>query len=84
MIKGILASFLITLTFLGCAAPSVNPAVGIDHPANPEAPEAPLPPPSQTLTTTSPAEPATATEESMPGMQMNHDMGDKNRAHHHH
>ncbi len=32
MIKGILASFLITLTFLGCAAPSVNPAVGIDHP----------------------------------------------------
>jgi hypothetical protein len=79
MLKRILLSSVFPLAIAGCAAPPLNPAISTDHPANPNAPEAPIPPPSQTLAGTSSAEHVSSTSEPMQpetGMQrMGHDMG---------
>jgi hypothetical protein len=76
-------SIALPLALAGCAAPPLNPAVSSDHPANPNAAEAPMRPPSSTLTASPSAELAPSTSGSMPGMQhagqdmggMKHDMG---------
>jgi hypothetical protein len=67
------------LLLFGCATPAINPAASTSHPANPDAPEAPIPPPSMTLSTTPPT-----TEQSMPGMNMDQDMENMSHEHHHH
>jgi len=82
MLKLFLLLSLWLLAVLGCAAPPLNPAADINHPANPDAAESPLSPPSQTLAATSSTQPATG--QSMPGTQMDHDMGGMNHDHHEH
>ena len=78
MLKPVLLLCLLPLALAGCAAsPPTDPAASTDHPANPNAAEAPLPPPSQVLATAPPVEVQPSTDESMPGMQhAGHDMGD--------
>jgi hypothetical protein len=69
-------SIAVSLALAGCAAPPLNPAVSTDHPANPNAAEAPMQPPSPTLAAGPSAELAPPTSGSMPGMQhAGHDMG---------
>lgn len=76
MVKQILLSFICPLAIAGCAAsPPFNPTASIDHPANSNAPEAPLQPPSQALAST-PVEAAPSSTQPMGGMpHMGHDMG---------
>lgn len=77
MLKRILLFCLLPLALAGCAAsPPADPAGSTDHPANPNASEAPLPPPSQVLAAAPSAEVQPSTDESMPGMQhAGHNMG---------
>ncbi len=67
---------LILLPLAGCASSTPPRTIPPDHPANPNAAEASIQPPSQTLAVAASDHSAPATGESMPGMRhMGHDMG---------
>ena len=51
MLTRVLLMLALAVAVAGCAAsPPADPAASVNHPANPNAAEAPLPPPSQVLT----------------------------------
>ena len=77
MLKPVLLLLAVPLAVAGCAAsPPPNPAASLTHPANPDAAEAPLPPPSQVLTAAPPSESVPPADNSATPMgHTGHDMG---------
>ena len=92
MLIRVLLMLALAVALAGCAAsPAADPAASIGHPANPNAAEAPLPPPSQVLTAApsnnaapSAENPAPATGHAGHGMEgmagMNHNMNGMDHA----
>ena len=87
MLERFLPISAMAMLLIGCAGPAIQPAVTLDHPANPNAAEAPLTAPSNTLAvdgdTASPIDNSTgATHPDMKGMDMSgHSMPDMGHPH---